>query len=78
LNQVLPAFVVATTSASPADVVPTAQQCSAVAQDTPVKGPVSFGRASASQSWPPFVVVIAKPRNGDANPTATHLDVVGQ
>jgi hypothetical protein len=78
LNQLVPAFVVATTSAPPADVVPTAQQCSAVEQDTPVKGPVSFGIDSATQSWPPFVVAIANPRNGDANPTATQVEVVGQ
>ena len=70
--------MVATTSASPADVVPTAQQRSAVEQDTPVKGPVSFGSESATQSWPPFVVAIAKPKKGDANPTATQVDVVGQ
>jgi hypothetical protein len=38
-----PAFVVATMSAAPADVVPTAQQYLAVEQDTPVRGPVSFG-----------------------------------
>jgi hypothetical protein len=75
---VFPAFVDATTSALPADVLPTAQQSSADEQDTPVSGPASCGSDPATQSLPPFVVVIVKPKKGDANPTATQVDVVGQ
>lgn len=75
-----PALVVATMSPSfsPADVVPTAQQRLDVEQDTALSGPVPSGRESAAQRLPPFVVVMAKPKNGEARPTATQVDVVGQ